>query len=169
MTTRRSHRLIASLALADPGNPPGDHAQAASPDRSTTETTAGWVKSPKSPVLGGDLGTCFDVSVLKEDGTYRMWFSWRPRKSIALVESKDGIEWSKPVIVLGPNDKTDWEADINRPVVIKHGGRLPDVVHRAGKGQVVDRRMPPARTASPGSGRATIPSSGGQSPGRRWP
>ena len=90
--------------------------------RSTTETTAGWVKSPKSPVLGGDLGTCFDVSALKEGDTYRMWFSWRPKKSIALVESKDGVEWSSPSIVLGPNDKTDWEADINRPVVIKHGG-----------------------------------------------
>jgi predicted GH43/DUF377 family glycosyl hydrolase len=51
-----------------------------------------------------------------------MWFSWRPKKSIALVESKDGIEWSKPIIVLGPNDKTDWENDINRPVVIKYGG-----------------------------------------------
>jgi predicted GH43/DUF377 family glycosyl hydrolase len=50
-----------------------------------------------------------------------MWFSWRPKKSIAMVESKDGIEWSKPVIVLGPNDKTDWEEDINRPVVIKVG------------------------------------------------
>jgi predicted GH43/DUF377 family glycosyl hydrolase len=80
------------------------------------------VKSPKNPVLGGDLGTCFDVSVLKVGETYRMWFSWRPRKSIALVESKDGIEWSKPVIVLGPHDKTGWEDDINRPVVIKHGG-----------------------------------------------
>jgi predicted GH43/DUF377 family glycosyl hydrolase len=86
------------------------------------ETTAGWSKSPKSPVLGGDLGTCFDISVLKEDDAYRMWFSWRPRKSIALVESQDGISWSRPSIVLGPNDKTDWEADINRPVVIKHGG-----------------------------------------------
>ena len=97
-------------------------AQARGQDKSTTETTAGWVKSPKSPVLGGDLGTCFDVSVLKEGDTYRMWFSWRPKKSIALVESKDGIAWSRPVVVLGPNDKTDWEDDINRPVVIKHGG-----------------------------------------------
>jgi predicted GH43/DUF377 family glycosyl hydrolase len=84
---------------------------------------AGWVKHPNNPVLGGDLGTCFDVSVLKEGDTYRMWFSWRPRKSIALVESRDGVRWGKPVIVLGPNDKTDWEADVNRPVVLKHGGR----------------------------------------------
>lgn len=62
-------------------------------------------------------------AVLKEGDTYRMWFSWRPKKSIALVESEDGIQWSKPIIVLGPNEKTDWESDLNRPVVIKHGDR----------------------------------------------
>ena len=95
--------------------------QAAETVQSSNETTAGWVKYPKNPVLGGDLGTCFDVSVLQEAGTFRMWFSWRPRRSIALVESKDGIEWSKPLIVLGPNEKSGWEGDVNRPVVIKHG------------------------------------------------
>jgi predicted GH43/DUF377 family glycosyl hydrolase len=92
-------------------------------DPPPADTAAGWVKYPKNPVLGGDLGTCFDISVLKEGDTYRMWFSWRPKKSIALVESKDGIKWSKPVIVIGPNDKTDWESDLNRPVVIKNGDR----------------------------------------------
>jgi len=97
------------------------HSRAA--EQPTTETTAGWVKSPKNPVLGGDLGTCFDVSVLKEGDFYRMWFSWRPKKSIALVESKNGVDWTKPVIVLGPHDKTDWENDLNRPVVIKNAGR----------------------------------------------
>ena len=85
------------------------------------ETTAGWLKYSRNPVLGGDLGTCFDISVLREGGKYRMWFSWRPKKSIALVESRDGVRWSKPVIVLGPNSKTDWENDLNRPVVIKNG------------------------------------------------
>jgi predicted GH43/DUF377 family glycosyl hydrolase len=86
-------------------------------------TSAGWIKHPKNPVLGGDLGTCFDISVLKESDTYRMWFSWRPRRSIALAESKDGVQWSKPVIVLSPNKKTDWENDLNRPVIIKNGDR----------------------------------------------
>ncbi len=85
-------------------------------------SAAGWVKHP-GPVLGGALGTCFDISVLKEGGSYRMWFSWRPKKSIALTESGDGIHWSKPTIVLGPNARTDWENDLNRPVVLKHGGR----------------------------------------------
>lgn len=93
------------------------------PEKADTETSPGWVKSVKNPVLGGDLGTCFDVSVLKDGDGYRMWFSWRPKKSIALVESPDGAAWGKPRIVLGPNEATDWEADVNRPVVIKTGDR----------------------------------------------
>lgn len=121
MTSRRIHQPISLLALPILGFLLGATARAGEQDHPTTETAAGWVKSPDNPVLGGGLGTCFDVSVLKEGKTYRMWFSWRPRKSIALVESKDGIAWSRPTIVLGPNDRTDWEDDINRPVVIKHG------------------------------------------------
>jgi predicted GH43/DUF377 family glycosyl hydrolase len=98
-------------------------AHAGADDTPTAETAGGWVKCPNNPVLGGGLGTCFDISVLKDRDTYRMWFSWRPRKSIALVESKDGIKWSEPKIVLRPNPMTDWEKDINRPVVIKSGDR----------------------------------------------
>jgi len=37
-------------------------------------TTAGWAKCERNPVLGGALGTCFDVAVLRERDTYRMWF-----------------------------------------------------------------------------------------------
>ena len=70
-------------------------------------------------MLGGSLGTCFDVALLKEASTYRMWFSWRPKKSVALVESTDGIHWNQPQIVLAPNAATDWEQDINRPVAVK--------------------------------------------------
>jgi beta-1,2-mannobiose phosphorylase / 1,2-beta-oligomannan phosphorylase len=91
-------------------------------DRPATETTGGWIKHPGNPVLGGNLGTCFDVSVLKEGDEYRMWFSWRPKESIALVESKDGVSWGKPLIVLGPNKATAWENGVNRPVVLTIGG-----------------------------------------------
>ncbi len=87
------------------------------------ETDAGWKKLDANPVLGGGLGTCFDISVLLEDHTYKMWFSWRPKDSIALVESNDGQQWSSPRIVLSPNPSTRWEQRLNRPVVIKHGGR----------------------------------------------
>jgi predicted GH43/DUF377 family glycosyl hydrolase len=88
-----------------------------------TETAAGWLKYEKNPVLGGKLGTCFDISVLREDKQYRMWFSWRPKKSIALVESEDGLAWGEPQIVLGPRKSSAWEDDVNRPGVIREGGR----------------------------------------------
>ncbi len=80
-----------------------------------------WVKYEKNPVLGGTLGTCFDVSVLHDGSRYRMWFSWRPKRSIALVESEDGLTWSTPTIVFGQNNASGWEQDVNRPVVIKQG------------------------------------------------
>jgi predicted GH43/DUF377 family glycosyl hydrolase len=90
---------------------------------SDADVAGGWVKYPKNPVLGGSLGTCFDISVLREGGTYRMWFSWRPRRSIALAPSKDGLAWGEPAIVLGPNQASGWEEEVNRPVVIMHGGK----------------------------------------------
>lgn len=72
--------------------------------------------------MGGKYGTCFDISVLKDREIYRMWLSWRPKQSVALVESTDGIHWSEPPkIVLGPRPKTGWEDDINRPCVLKKG------------------------------------------------
>ena len=84
------------------------------------ETITGWKKFEGNPVLGGKYGTCFDISVLRESGKYRMWLSWRPEKSVALVESRDGLHWSEPPqIVLGPRKETGWEDDINRPCVLK--------------------------------------------------
>jgi predicted GH43/DUF377 family glycosyl hydrolase len=81
--------------------------------------SAGWVKYVGDPVLGGEYGTCFDVCLLFEDGLYKMWLSWRPKKSIALSESKDGIHWSAPEAVLGPLADTGWEDDMNRPTVVR--------------------------------------------------
>jgi len=86
------------------------------------ETAGNWEKYEKNPLLGGALGTCFDICVLHDQGKYRMWFSWRPKQSVALVESTDGIHWSDPQIVLAPEKSTGWEDDINRPVVIKRRG-----------------------------------------------
>jgi predicted GH43/DUF377 family glycosyl hydrolase len=88
------------------------------------DTAGGWIKHAQNPVLGGKLGTCFDCAVLKEGETFRMWFSWRPKKSIALVESADGVHWSEPLIALAPA-ATDWESEVNRPSVVKR----PDGYH----------------------------------------
>jgi beta-1,2-mannobiose phosphorylase / 1,2-beta-oligomannan phosphorylase len=82
------------------------------------ESYGGWVKFSGNPVLGGQYGTCFDISVLVESGKYRMWVSWRPKQSVAITESDDGTHWSAPQIVLSPAPETGWEDDINRPVVV---------------------------------------------------
>lgn len=95
-------------------------ARAHDPDRLSRETSGGWRKCEANPVMGGAYGTCFDVSVLRDGDAYRMWLSWRPRQSLAFVESKDGIRWSEPpAVVLGPRPETGWEDDINRPCVLR--------------------------------------------------
>ena len=43
------------------------------------ETNGGWQKYENNPVLGGKLGTCFDVAVLQGKRVYKMYFSWRSR------------------------------------------------------------------------------------------
>jgi predicted GH43/DUF377 family glycosyl hydrolase len=86
------------------------------------QAAGGWEKHPANPVLGGGYGTCFDVSVLKDGDKFRMWFSWRPKAGLGLVESGDGVHWSEPTVVFGPNPKTDWERLVNRPVVLKRDG-----------------------------------------------
>jgi predicted GH43/DUF377 family glycosyl hydrolase len=92
------------------------------PPPTPLETSGGWEKFAGNPVMGGKYGTCFDVSVLREGDTYRMWLSWRPKASVALVESKDGIHWSEPPqVVLGPRKESGWEDTINRPYVLRRG------------------------------------------------
>ena len=86
-------------------------------------TKDGWKKYENNPVLGGEYGTCFDLSVLKDEGLYKMWFSWRPHECIAYSESRDGFSWTPPVEVLRPNPESEWDADeLNRPSVIKKDG-----------------------------------------------
>ena len=56
-------------------------------------TAGGWEKYSGNPVLGGDLGTCFDISVLKEGVGYRMWFSWRHDACYKPCAVFDGAKW----------------------------------------------------------------------------
>ncbi|HTL56166.1 MAG TPA: family 43 glycosylhydrolase [Candidatus Limnocylindrales bacterium] len=101
---------------------PSAEPPSAAPSR-PIRAAAGWVKSAENPILGCEYGTCFDISVLKEEGSYRMWVSWRPKKSLALVTSKDGIHWSQPPeVVFGPRPESGWEDDINRPIIVKRDG-----------------------------------------------
>ena len=86
-------------------------------------TQGGWVKHEGNPILGGGLGVCFDICVLKEENLYRMWFSWRTEKCVALTESADGIHWGPPVKCILPNPESGWENEINRCSVVYRGGK----------------------------------------------
>lgn len=84
----------------------------------------GWIKWGNGPVLGNpEIGTCFDVNVISE-GTakYNMYFSWRPKKALALVRSDDAVHWSDPEIILECDETTGWEDDINRSCTLYWNG-----------------------------------------------
>lgn len=81
------------------------------------------MKYEGNPVLGGHLGVCFDVSVLEDNGEFSMYFSWRDKKSIAVVKGTDGIHWSEPEYCVQPRaTKEHWEDNLNRPSVLKKDG-----------------------------------------------
>ena len=85
--------------------------------------SGGWTKYEGNPILGNeDLGTCFDIFVMEDLGEYRMYFSWRNRKSLAVTTSADGIHWSEPRIIMEPRLDSGWEDDLNRNCVVKRDG-----------------------------------------------
>lgn len=83
-----------------------------------------WKKHEGNPVIGSEAtGSVFDPSVIvDEDGLYRMYISWRNKKSIALATSEDGINWSDMQIVLKNDYETGWEDDVNRATVLYKEG-----------------------------------------------
>ena len=85
-------------------------------------TQGGWRKLPENPLLGGDLGTCFDISMLREGDLIRMYFSWRDRKNISVTTSADGVHWSAPETCIDPRETPDGrESRLNRPSIVKVG------------------------------------------------
>ena len=71
------------------------------------------------PVFGTpETGTVFDAYVWKQDGRLRMDVSWRPKKSLAVTFSDDGIHWDTPQITLSCEEPREWENHINRNCVM---------------------------------------------------
>lgn len=105
--------------------------------------TGGWKPVGDQPVLGGPLGTCFDCHVMREDGIYKIWFSWRPARCIAYAESPDGIHWDNPRVVLTAVTGSDWEGhEVNRPTIVKKDG----LYHMWYTGQMFAKETNPARS-----------------------
>lgn len=93
---------------------------------SQVDEARGWVKYAGNPVLGGSLGTCFDMSVDVSAGRHRMWFSWRPKRGIGYAESVDGLTWEvRDDVVLGPGtDGPAEETEATRPFVLVEDDQL---------------------------------------------
>ena len=79
-----------------------------------------WQKYAGNPVLGGELGTCFDMSIDVAGDRHRMWFSWRPKRGIGYAESTDGLHWTVcEDVVLGPlADDPVEHVEVTRPYVL---------------------------------------------------
>ncbi|MBR5868777.1 MAG: hypothetical protein IKZ21_04970 [Clostridia bacterium] len=76
-------------------------------------------KHEKSPVFGSrETGTMFDAYVWHQNDRLRMDISWRPKDSLAVTFSDDGVTWEEPVITLGPDRDSDWEKMLNRNCVL---------------------------------------------------
>lgn len=85
--------------------------------------SGGWEKPLSEPVIGTEYGTTFDIAMMREDGKYKMWFSWRNVRLIAYTESEDGFHWELPLAVLTAVQGSDWEGmEVNRPTVVKRDG-----------------------------------------------
>jgi hypothetical protein len=128
MTALASVTLCFAVGRIEQGSKVGTvyAAQSADGTGQAAESAGGWVKFSGNPVLGGEkVGHCYDVAVLRENGKYRMWFSWTSKRSIALVESTDGIHWGDPVVVFSPLEGSTWEGSVNRPTIVKR----PDGYH----------------------------------------
>lgn len=77
-----------------------------------------------NPVFGGpERGVCFDVYVTHDGEKYRMDFSWRDHKSLAVAFSDDGVHFGEPIITLAPDPASAWEDEhVNRNCVLKIDG-----------------------------------------------
>ncbi|GAA3685571.1 MULTISPECIES: family 43 glycosylhydrolase [Acetobacter] len=82
-----------------------------------------WKFFSGNPVIGNAYGSCFDPYVILDDGLFRMWFSWRPKQAIAYCESRDGMVWSTPRVVLTTDPSQKGQIEVNRCSVLRHNGQ----------------------------------------------
>lgn len=80
---------------------------------------SGWSKYAGNPVYGAGRGICFDVCVYPCDGEYRLYFSWRPQRTVALACGPDGIRFGEPRLLLKPPEDPAYH--YNRLCVLPDG------------------------------------------------
>lgn len=83
----------------------------------------GWHKIGDTPVWGNSAtGTMFDPYVYSDHGIFRMIVSNRNRKSLAIINSIDGIHWNGYKDILS-GQTASWDDDVNRGCLLQHNGK----------------------------------------------
>jgi len=96
-----------------------------SQDLVSISSASRWEPYASNPVLPDKehedfLGTVFDVSVLYDNGMWKMYGSWRRNGSISFSTSFDGFVWDQNLqFALGGLWDSKWETIVNRPFVLK--------------------------------------------------
>lgn len=83
----------------------------------------GWKKIGNSPVWGSPkTGTMFDPYVYLDHDIFHMVVSNRDHKSLAILNSVDGIHWDGYKDILKGRDSL-WDNDVNRGCLVFHEGK----------------------------------------------
>jgi len=82
----------------------------------------GWRRAKNNPILHLNFENGNDPCVLKVNGEYYMYFTWRTLDRISLMKSKDGENWRGPLISFLPQQELAWEGAVMHPSVIYKDG-----------------------------------------------
>lgn len=93
-------------------------------DPSRIGCQGGWYRYDRNPLIGDEGDFCFDNYVIRMNGQYRMYFSWRTHYGIAYTESSDGLHWGERKLVMEPRSEILWEEDVNRPTILQRDGKI---------------------------------------------
>jgi len=90
------------------------------------QSNTGWESYDANPVLPDDahsdhIGTVFDISVLYDEGIWKMIASWRGRDALSYSTSSDGFTWDQNMVISLSGGDDAWEHIVNRPFVLKRG------------------------------------------------
>lgn len=82
----------------------------------------GWRRERSNPVLHQNFENGNDPCILKVNGVYYLYFTWRTCNRISLMKSTDRKNWQGPLINFLPQLDLGWEEIVSQPCVIYKDG-----------------------------------------------
>lgn len=82
----------------------------------------GWRRDRNNPIVHINFENANDPCILKVNGEYYLFFTWRTLNRITLMKSKDCKTWEGPLINFLPQLDLPWEEEVLQPTVIYKDG-----------------------------------------------